>query len=305
MRTIGITLGDPCGIGPEVVVKGLARYNFRDQKIKIYGSPLLLRSLPPCPEIEVVAVGPNPQNGFTIEDRSMRARAVLETLDRAISDAMEAKIHAIVTAPIDKAVVRTLLPDFTGHTEYLAQKTGVARTVMLLDNTEIRVIPVTQHIPLRDVARLATTKEFEETLEVAVKSLREWFGIRNPRIAVAGINPHAGEIVENSEEDQVIRPLIRKLQGLGWRIEGPFAADSLFPLARKGGWDLLVSPYHDQGLIAAKYPGLDKVVNITLGLPFLRISPGHGTAYDIAGKGLADSRSFERALKIAMEGQLS
>jgi 4-hydroxythreonine-4-phosphate dehydrogenase len=175
---------------------------------------------------------------------------------------------------------------------------------MLMDNGEMTILLLTGHIPLRDIAATLTQELVESSIRLALSDLKSRFELKKPRIAVAGLNPHAGEIVTNSEESAVFTPVLDRLRGEGIDIEGPFAADSLFPMARGGRWDLIVSGYHDQGLIAAKYPGLDKVVNITLGLPYTRVSPGHGTAYDIAGLGRADPRSFERALKIAFSGRI-
>jgi 4-hydroxythreonine-4-phosphate dehydrogenase len=241
---------------------------------------------------------------FSSEDKKQRAEAVLAALENATEDCRSEKITALITAPIDKSILRVLRPDFTGHTEYLAERAGHVRTVMMLDNTELRVALVTNHVALRDVSRSITQEILEETIRVSASGLRSYFGIERPRIAVAGLNPHAGEITKDAEEERIFQPVIKKLAADGWSVQGPFPGDSLFPKARNGKWDLLIAPYHDQGLIAAKYPGLDKVVNITLGLPYLRISPGHGVAYDIAGLNQADTRSFERALLIAEERKL-
>ncbi len=176
--------------------------------------------------------------------------------------------------------------------------------MMMLDNTELRVALVTHHIALRQVSHAVTFAAVEETIRVAVRGLQRLFGLDTVRVAVAGLNPHAGELTPESEERQVLEPVLSKLKAEGFHVEGPYAADTLFARARGHKWDLLVSPYHDQGLVAAKYPGLEKVVNVTLGLPFLRTSPGHGVAYDLVGKRSADIRSFERALRIAMTGRL-
>ena len=309
-------MGEPCGIGPEIVIRSLAKGIPHEVPMVIYGSPLLLEkaardcgfrpfwnvssTLETNDLIVVFPVGPNPLEGrFPTGETSLRAQATLCALDRASEDALSGRLSALITGPIDKTLVRTVLPEFTGHTEYLAQKAAGVSTVMMLDNTEIRVVLVTNHISLKEVSRSITRERLENVIRISAASLQKMFGIEQPRIALTGLNPHAGELVEGAEESEIFRPVVEKLSSQGWKIEGPFAADSFFALARYGGWDFIVSPYHDQGLVAAKYPGLDKVVNITLGLPYLRVSPGHGVAYDKVGQKRADARSFERALRIA------
>ncbi len=316
MRTVGITLGEPCGIGPELVVRCLSRETPGGGSVRVYGSPALLfktahdldieffASKPP-PHVEIVPCGPDPSNGlFRREDPAARAEAALAALDRAHSDAVSGKIAALVTAPLDKAVVRTKIPDFAGHTGYLARLAGVPKTLMLMDNGEFRILLLTDHIPLRQVPSALTARHVEDSIRLAAAEFRDRFGFPDPKMAVLGLNPHAGEIVPDSEEETVFRPVIERLRRESFRIEGPFPADSFFPSARGAGWDFVVSGYHDQGLVAAKYSGLERVVNITLGLPYLRVSPGHGTAYDLAGRGVADVKSFERALRIAFSGRI-
>ncbi len=290
---IGITLGEPKGIGPEIVVRSLAESNRPDVQFFIYGNPTIIDSAVKQWNIQL------PPN---VTIRSCKPD-VLSTLDLAAEEALSKKISALVTAPIDKSIVRRQVPDFTGHTEYLARSAGHVKTLMLLDNGEIRVVLLTEHIPLRDVSRTLTKEKVENSIQLVAATFAEMFGISRPRLAMAGLNPHAGEIVSNAEELTVFAPALKSLRERGIEVDGPFAADSLFPLAKEKKWDALISPYHDQGLVAAKYPGLDKVVNITLGLPYLRVSPGHGVAYDIAGKKPADIRSFQRALRVAIEGK--
>lgn len=310
MKTIGITLGEPCGIGPELAIRTVQKFRQENVHFVLYGSPNLLTrtseslgiTLPTSATVK--GVGPDPSNGiFDDQDLHQRADAVLATLNMATEDVQKGDTSALVTGPIDKAVVRTRLPSFMGHTEYLAQRAGVPKTLMMMDNAEIRVVVLTTHIALRDVSTALSGQMFEEAVRLAAQSFSQWCGIEKPRFAVAGINPHAGETVKNSEEKVILEPVISRLQKEGFRIDGPLPADSLFPKARTGTWDLILSPYHDQGLVAVKYGGLDKVVNITLGLPYLRVSPGHGVAYDLAGKGEANTGSFIRALTIAINGR--
>jgi len=313
IKRIGVTLGDPCGIGPEIVLRSLVNIQSPNTQYIIYGFESLLRSTAtklkmPCfwktqkkdsEEVLLKSVDPTFDHMvFDKNDIQTRARATMSMLDQVALDCQSGYLSGMVTAPIDKSVIRSVFPKFTGHTEYLAQKAQVKKTIMLLDNSEIRVALLTNHISLKSVADAITKESFESTVQITVKALREWFLLDDPKIAVAGINPHAGELVENSEEERTLKPVIKKFQEQGLKIEGPFPADSLFPRAREGIWDVIFSPYHDQGLVAAKYPGIDKVVNITLGLPYLRVSPGHGVAYDLVGEGRADIRSIKRALQI-------
>ncbi len=314
-RTIGITLGDPCGIGPELVVRTLSKHLAADTKIVLYGSLNLLDmvakqlDIPPTwrsPSITVVQAGPDPKGGiFDPKDTATRARAVIESLDRAAEDGLAGKLTVLLTAPIDKHVVRSQIPGFSGHTGYLAQRAKVPRAVMLMDNREIRVAFVTEHISLRDVPGEFTAEKLKETVRITADGFTRYLGLRKPHIVVAGLNPHMGETVEGSEEETLIKPTIKELKAEGIEIEGPMAPDSLYALARHETWDVIISPYHDQGMVAVKYAGMEHVVNITLGLPYLRLSPGHGVAYEHVGKGTADTRSFGRSFRIALTGRLA
>jgi 4-hydroxythreonine-4-phosphate dehydrogenase len=307
MRSIGITLGEPCGIGPELVARTIPKYSTANIRPVVYGSPRLLNRVAAELRIDISRIilrptGPD-MDRFAPEDRSLRAKSVLSTLEAVSGDAQSGELAAVVTAPIDKSIVRTVVPSFLGHTEYFRDQACVPRTVMLLDNTELRVALLTTHVPLRQVPDLMTVKLIEETVRITASALREHLQTTHPRFAVAALNPHAGETSSDPEEERIFRPALEHLRADGFEIEGPFPADTLFAKARGNRWDAVISPYHDQGLVAAKYPGLDKVVNITLGLPYLRVSPGHGVAYDLVGTGRADTRSFERALRIAAEGR--
>ncbi|MFH1263826.1 MAG: 4-hydroxythreonine-4-phosphate dehydrogenase PdxA [Pseudomonadota bacterium] len=307
MRSIGITLGEPCGIGPELVARTVTTFATTDLRPVVYGSPRLLNRVARDLGIDLSRIlfrpaGPDLER-FDPEDRSSRAESVISSLDAVSRDAQSGELAAVVTAPIDKSVVRTIVPSFVGHTEYLRDRASVPRTIMLLDNTELRVALLTTHVPLRQVPDLMSARLIEETVWITVGALCEHLQIARPRLAIAALNPHAGETSSDPEEERVFRPAIEHLRTQGFEIEGPFPADTLFAKARGNRWDVVISPYHDQGLVAAKYPGLDKVVNITLGLPYLRVSPGHGVAYDLVGMGNADTRSFERALRIAAEGR--
>lgn len=297
MKTrLGITLGDPAGIGPEIVAKALAAFDPARADVRVYARP-----------------GDFALPGFVAEDASLpnpgkdeesRAAFCVAALTRAADDARAGKIDALVTAPLDKAVVRRALPDFSGHTEFLGARAGVPRTVMLLDNGDASVVLLTNHIALRDVAKALSVDGVLETVEIARASLAERLGWPDAEFTVLGLNPHAGEITPDAEEDRVLRPAIAALRARGVRVDGPAPADGHFAKAERRRGRVTVACYHDQGLVPVKYPGADKVVNVTLGLPYLRVSPGHGVAYDIAGRGKADPRSFERALEVALTGRL-
>lgn len=308
---IGITLGEYCGIGPEILLKTYAELRDQFPPSVIYGSEQLLKKFAAdldIPEFwkesshQLVETFTSP---IAPGDKKARAEYVLSTLNQSVTDSLNQKISAIVTCPIDKSVIQYLLPNFTGHTEYLAEKSGVGRTVMVLDNRDFSIALLSNHVSLRNVSQTLTSFSIEEVIRAAAKSYSMHFHIRSPKMAVLGLNPHAGELDPNSEEKNTFGPVIEKLKSDGFDIWGPYPSDSFFPKAKNQGWNLVFSPFHDQGLVAAKYNGLENVVNITLGMPFLRVSPGHGTAYDIVGKNLADHRSFKRALLVAHKHSLN
>ncbi len=309
-------MGEPLGIGPELILRTLNREDLpSDVEVSIFGSRTWFTHIAhrmdiPLPweqldrSISFVEVSEELEKS-TFSTTADRAQMVIASLDRGIQSCLDRHHDALVTAPLDKSVIRNLLPNFQGHTGYLQEKVGCSNTVMLMDNREIRVAMVTDHIPLLEVSSAVTQERLESTILTTAKHFQKHFGVEHPRIAVAALNPHAGEISDHPEENTVFFPVIEKLSKKGLRVEGPFPADTLFALARKGTWDVIISPYHDQGLVAVKYPGLEHVVNITLGLPFLRTSPGHGVAYDRVGNQNLELRSFQRALNIAITGRLN
>ncbi|MCC7460061.1 MAG: 4-hydroxythreonine-4-phosphate dehydrogenase PdxA [Proteobacteria bacterium] len=300
---IGVTLGEYFGIGPEIFLKTYRSLGTQFPSCKIYGSERLLEQK--AKELGIETFWKN-SNQFVmreaafgvIEKKDFKSRAdyVIRTLDAAIHDANDKHITGIVTCPIDKSVVKHVIPDFTGHTEYLAEKSGAGKTVMMLCNLEYNIALLSNHVSLRHVSQALSFDSVEHTIRTAMTSFSKHFDTNHPKAAVLGVNPHAGELDPESEETRVFRPLLQKLQNEGMDIHGLFPADSFFPKAKQSGWDIVFSPYHDQGLVAAKYAGLEHVINVTLGMPYLRISPGHGTAYDIVDKNIADHRSFERAI---------
>ena len=294
---IGITVGDAAGIGPEVIEKALAARRAAD--VVVYGSRDVVDG-----EFEVVEVLPDPipkiQKG---EPSPVCARLQLAALEAAMDDASAGRIDAIVTAPWTKSLFETIDRPATGHTEVLAERFGCeASHVMMLAGDVLRVALVTAHVPLREVASLITVDRVLTTIEVTGRELRSSFGIAQPRIAVCGLNPHASERGHLGREDlDVVEPALRLARERGWRVSGPFPADTLFPRFRgeEAPFDAVVAMYHDQGLVPLKLRHFGESANITLGLPIVRTSVDHGSAWDIAGRGVADESSMRYAIELA------
>ena len=227
--------------------------------------------------------------------------AAFRFLKQAIDDALANKISAIVTAPLHKVSLKLAGHDYPGHTEILAERAGVEHVGMMLLNDELRVILATIHIALADVPAQITAENQRITIGLAQQAL-SLLGLPQGQIAVAGLNPHAGEEGRfGLEEEQVISPVIKELQEQGIQVSGPYPGDTIFMRARRGEFDIVVAQYHDQGLIPVKYLGVDEGVNVTVGLPFIRTSVDHGTAFDIAGQGIADPASLLAALDLAIK----
>ena len=280
---IGITLGDPAGIGPEVVRAALASDR-----------------LPPDAEFRIVGDAAGHLPGKATADG---ARGAFAALEEAVSLAKRGEIDAVVTGPIHKAHMYEVGFDFPGQTEFFAARCGVENFAMCLTGGTLTVVLATIHIPLREVATSLRRSEI-----VRVGSLLEGFLRtrlqRAPRIAVAGLNPHAGESgAIGSEEGEIIAPAVEQLRETlsDSVIEGPFSPDTIFHHAAAGEWDGIVCMYHDQGLIPLKLHAFHEGVNVTLGLPFPRTSPDHGTAFDIAGKGIARPDSMIAAINVAAD----
>ena len=226
---------------------------------------------------------------------------VLELLERALAGCLDGRFQALVTCPVHKAAVARSGVAFSGHTEYLAAAAG-ARGVMLLETGDMRVALATTHLPLRAVADALTQAHLEATLAIVHDDLRKRFGMASPRIAVCGLNPHAGEHgLLGGEEREVIAPAIRRMQAQGMRVAGPLPADTAFVAERLPQYDVVVAMYHDQGLPVIKHAGFGEAVNITLGLPFVRTSVDHGTALELAGSGRASASSLTAAVRRAAE----
>ena len=234
--------------------------------------------------------------------RLARANAayVLRTLEVAVDGCMDGHFHAMVTAPVHKGIINDAGTAFTGHTEYLAQRTHTPHVVMMLVGGGLRVALATTHVAVKDIARHITSASLEQTLRVLQRDLTTRFGIAAPRIAVAGLNPHAGESGHlGREEIEIIAPLLEKLRHDGMRITGPLPADTLFAPQRLRDFDCVLAMYHDQGLPVLKYASFGSGVNVTLGLPMIRTSVDHGTALDLAGTGKADAGSLRAAIEMA------
>ena len=316
---IGITLGDPAGIGPEIVARlfaeGLARpalvYGHADalrRGIAIVGAALAVREIAepaeaaavPARTVPVLPTGvpgaPPPLGRVSAAAGAGAYAAIL----RAIDDAAAGTISAMVTAPINKDALRAAGIGYPGHTEILADRTGTADFAMMLANAELRVLLVSIHLSLADAVRAVTPEAEIRAIRLADCATRA-FGIARPRVAVAGLNPHAGENGMFGREDlDVIAPAVARARAEGIDASGPWPGDTVFMRARRGDFDVVVAQYHDQGLIPVKYLGLDEGVNITVGLPFVRTSVDHGTAFDIAGTGRADHASLRAAVRQAV-----
>jgi len=292
VATIALTSGEPAGIGPELCVA--AARVFRGATLRVIGDRGILKG---CPRVEHVPLAV-PRKAGRLDTRN--AGYVLQVLDRAIRGCLSGEFDAMVTAPVHKGVLNDAGFAFTGHTEYLAAKARAPHVVMMLVGGGLRVALATTHLPLAEVPRAITRQGLVATLRVLHADLRKRFGIRRPRILVAGLNPHGGESGHfGTEERTTIEPAIAAARRLGIAAEGPIPADTLFVPARLKRADCVLALYHDQGLPVLKYASFGRGVNVTLGLPFVRTSVDHGTALDIAGKGRADAGSLLEALKLA------
>jgi 4-hydroxythreonine-4-phosphate dehydrogenase len=304
-----LTCGDPAGIGPEIAAKAWAA----GERFVWIGDP---RHLPKGTAWREVAEGEGPGHGPMAVLRqdfaalappgqpvAANAAGVVAVIERAVRLVRDGSGAAVCTAPINKKVLKDGAGfAFPGHTEFLAHLAGVDRVVMMLACPGLRVVPATIHIPLSEVPAALTETVLEETIRTTHAGLIRDFGIAAPRIAVAGLNPHAGEGgAMGWEEERMIRPLVVRLQAEGLAVKGPYPADTMFHAAARAGYDAAVCAYHDQALIPIKTIDFAGGVNVTLGLPFVRTSPDHGTAYDIAGRGIADPSSLIAALKLARE----
>jgi 4-hydroxythreonine-4-phosphate dehydrogenase len=280
---IAVTLGDPRGIGPEVAGKAIDQCLGEAEFIVVGPSGTVC-----SPD---VAVGPWHGNDVVLAGQLAGA-----AIERAVALAVAGEVDGIVTAPIDKAALLAGGYEYPGHTEMLAALTG-SRTAMMLASDRLRVVLATTHVALRDVPRLVTTDAIANAAQTTRAGLTDWFGIDAPRIALCALNPHAGDGGRFGNEDDVILAPAAHDAGL----LGPFPADTVFVRAMRGEFDAVIAPYHDVGMTAIKVASFGSAVNVTLGLPFPRTSPDHGTALDIAGKGRADASSMAAAIRMCLQ----
>ena len=316
LPAIALTAGEPAGIGPElclaiaavpwparlVTIGPLEHLQATARRLELPVTPRAVTAprAHRAGELQVIDVPLAAPVQPGVPD-TRNATAVLEMLRRAARGCLDGEFDGMVTAPVQKAIISAAGHPFSGHTEYLAELAG-GEPVMLLVADTLRVALATTHLPLAKVPAAITPKGLDTVLRVLHQGLRSSFGIANPRILVAGLNPHAGEGGHlGDEEIRVIAPALAALRAEGLQLEGPLPADTLFTPDRLAQCDAVLAMYHDQGLPVLKYAGFGRAVNITLGLPLLRTSVDHGTALDIAGTGQADSGSLVAALRLALD----
>ncbi|SMC29567.1 4-hydroxythreonine-4-phosphate dehydrogenase [Andreprevotia lacus DSM 23236] len=313
---LAITTGEPAGVGPELAARiaadgHAARLVLIGDRALIAGRATAIGIDADWPEYrpdadDAVAIlhVPLTRPAVAGELDTANARYVLDTLDIAIDGCQEGRFDAMVTAPLHKGVINEGCPGkfFSGHTEYLADHTNTRQVVMMLVGGGLRVALATTHLPLQEVSAALTADSLATTLAILHDDLRSKFGIDNPRILVAGLNPHAGESGHlGREEIDVIEPVLEKLRATGMQLTGPLPADTLFQPKYLQNADAVLAMYHDQGLPVLKFASFGNGVNLTLGLPIIRTSVDHGTALDLAGKGTADAGSLRAAVALAAE----
>lgn len=310
---IALTCGEPAGIGPELAVAARASLG---KAVPFFwmGDP---RHLPPGTAFQEIL---SPQAASAVPDQLLpvlrhefaapsspgqpnpaNAAGIIDVIARAVELVQHGHASAICTSPINKKALKDGAGfAFPGHTEYLAHLAGIGQVVMMLACKELRVVPVTIHIPIAEVSVALTAERLETTIRIARDGLMREFGIPAPRMAVAGLNPHAGEGgTMGREEIDVISPVLERLRGEGFILSGPLSADTMFHAAARARYDVAICMYHDQALIPIKTLDFYGGVNVTLGLPFIRTSPDHGTGFDIAGRGIARPESLIAALQMA------
>jgi 4-hydroxythreonine-4-phosphate dehydrogenase len=319
---IGITLGDPNGIGPEVVIKALADNRLLNMITPvIYGSARAISFYKKQLNIEefnytqvrnkgqfaaksINVVNSWEENLEIVPGKASKeaGKAAFLALKQATEELKEGVLDALVTAPIDKHSIHSEEFPFKGHTEFLTSYFGASESLMFMVSDTLRVALVTEHIAVKDIAASVTREKIESKLKLMEQSLRKDFGISKPKIAVLGLNPHAGDQgLIGTEDDQIIKPVIAELKNKGKLIYGPLPADGFFATGGHMKFDGILAMYHDQGLVPFKFIAFENGVNFTAGLPVVRTSPDHGTAYGIAGKNQADESSMREAIYRAYE----
>ncbi len=320
-KRILITAGDPCGIGPEIILRALERARLRsfladaviigDLRVFERAAARLGVRLPRW-SVQPSCEQSLKEGSFIFLDSASKARfepglsgphagrASLGYLATAVKLLKRGDAGALVTAPVSKWAIERVHPGFSGHTEYLASAFGARDVVMLFASQKLRVVLLTRHMALRDVSRALTRRLLKVTLNITLEGLKRQFGIAKPKLVVCGLNPHAGEDgLFGNEEKRVIAPVLKQFRSRGWAVEGPVASDGLF--AQPIRVDAIVCAYHDQALIPFKMAARDSGCQVTLGLPFVRTSPDHGSALDIAGKAKAHPGAMRYALRLAAQ----
>ncbi len=316
---IALTTGEPAGIGPDICVMlaqknhdcalvAIGDPNLLQQRARLLGLPLVLKEVdqlnPPANKPSELYIVPRyldyPCDVGVLNRQN--ANYVLSILETAAQGGVDKFYDAVVTAPISKSVILEAGHKFSGHTEFFAERARCQRVVMMLAGATMKVALATTHLPLREVADSINSTMLEQTLDIIHNALITQFGIAKPRIAVAGLNPHAGEDGHmGMEEQQIIKPVIERFQRQKKIVKGPFSADTLFIKKQLKQTDVVLVMYHDQGLPVIKSHHFDDAVNITLGLPYIRTSVDHGTALDLAGTGFAEIASLQAAVKMAAD----
>jgi 4-hydroxythreonine-4-phosphate dehydrogenase len=325
MLTCGITMGDPAGIGPEVVIKALQDKSIqRLANFLIIGNSFVMQKTAQTCRMRLM-FNKIESNGQYLQrrtfhqknriiwlcDRGKMAKLVfgksvkdygllaLDCIEVALELLKLGRIDVLVTAPVNKRTISQSGTIFKGHTEYLAKSVKIKKFAMMLIGGPFKITLVTRHIALKDVTQVLTKEKVYEAIYLTAFALKKYFGVNNVRIGVCGLNPHCGDRL-GPEETQVIRPAILRAKRIV-TVEGPLSADAIFYSALQGKFDAIVAMYHDQGMIPLKTYAFHQGINVTLGLPFIRTSPDHGTAYDIAGKNRAHPGSMREAIKLAIK----
>lgn len=317
LPTLALTAGEPAGVGPDLcialshqvlpcrltVLGDLdvlrARADQLDVRVNFITTDAIPAHQPGALHVRHIPVAVPVMPGILDAGNSAH---VLALIDAAIEGCLNGAYHAVVTAPVHKGIINDAGFAFTGHTEYLADHSGTQKVVMMLTGGGLRVALATTHLPLREVADAITASLLEEVIHILHDDLQAKFGIANPRIAVAGLNPHAGESGHlGREEIDLIEPVLHRLRAQGMDLAGPLPADTLFSRIHHEPCDAVLAMYHDQGLPVLKYASFGAGVNVTLGLPFIRTSVDHGTALDLAGTGRAEVGSLLAAIEMALE----
>jgi len=304
-KPIAYTLGEPAGIGVDIFVQLAQQYDLSDlvvvgdQNLIDHRAKLLGLEFPPNVQIEHIPLADSEVAGVASVDN---VAGVMSSLNRAIDGCVSGEFAALVTGPLHKGIINDAGISFSGHTEYLAQRCSAKLPIMMLATESLRVALITTHLPLKEVSAAITEAAIMDTCEIIHQDLRAKFGVENPRLIVCGLNPHAGEGGHlGMEEIDIIIPALEKLKTKGVDVLGPLPADTLFTPKYLDKADVVVAMYHDQGLPVLKSHGFKQAVNITLGLPIIRTSVDHGTAFDLAGSGLANTGSLYAAIEVARQ----